>query len=69
MTKRVPKFLLFVNNSSHSYFVFKKPLHQKIERERKESYEQRVFISINSHSTLILGQQPTIDGHCCPCNT
>jgi len=26
MTRRVPKILLFVNNSSHSYFVFKSPL-------------------------------------------
>jgi len=28
-----------------------------------------VFISINSHSTLILGQQPTKDRRCCPRNT
>ena len=28
-----------------------------------------VFISINSHSTLILGQQPTTDRCCCPRST
>ena len=36
MTGRVPKFLSFVNNSSHSYFVFKKSLHQKREAVKKE---------------------------------
>ena len=37
MTRRIPKLILFFNDSSHSYFLFKKPLHQKIGQWKKES--------------------------------
>ena len=37
--------------------------------EKNESYEQKIFISINSHLTFILGQKPTTARRCCPRTT
>jgi len=75
MTGRVPKFLLFVNNSSHSYFVFKSLLHLR-GRQWKIDYKIPLPSIWNiSELSLIFDllyfriSKPTIDRHCCACKT
>ena len=60
MTGRVPKLLSFVNNSSYSYFVFKKPLHQKMGQGKKESSLYLYKLPLDTYPGSVANKRQTL---------